>query len=421
MATTRVERVRYYDGEYLRSADFQAEQRYHTEMRRRLNLALHLYGVVEGLTLEEQEDSVPGAPLFVLKEGLAVDQAGREIVVGSPYVLTQEAVLDRQGIDSGSYQCWLCYVEAPGGLPAAGYALCNDPDQQTRIREGFDVVLVPIPKPVTGQATVNPDGAGRGVRLGTVTVENDPAGGLRVGQVKNERRTYVGIRAQRLVPPDATPDAFDVKKKNTDAAGGPLPGYVDVRAATYVRRPLVAADNAVVGPDFEIKDADAVSPLPDMTKPGNLKVTNNLVLNGGLVANVAGKWYGLADYIKTLLPEFKTGSATIAVDVANTPPAALPVSATTLPFVSRAEVIVSLNGIVSAGKTDLTTWWSTLVGGTDLETKVAGVIARQGGSPNTFDLKLSYSVVPKDNPAIPANARVAVKQLLVNYLVVFFP
>ena len=41
-----IERVRYYEGEYLRSADFDAEQSYHIEMRRRMNHALHLHGIV---------------------------------------------------------------------------------------------------------------------------------------------------------------------------------------------------------------------------------------------------------------------------------------------------------------------------------------------------------------------------------------
>ena len=35
--SNQIERLRYYDGEYLRSYDFTDEQAYHIEMRRRLN------------------------------------------------------------------------------------------------------------------------------------------------------------------------------------------------------------------------------------------------------------------------------------------------------------------------------------------------------------------------------------------------
>ena len=49
--STDIERLRYYERQYLQSSDFTDEQTYHLEMRRRLNLALHLWGIVKGLQL----------------------------------------------------------------------------------------------------------------------------------------------------------------------------------------------------------------------------------------------------------------------------------------------------------------------------------------------------------------------------------
>src|SRR5204863_3308665 len=74
-----IERLNYYEREYLRSFDFIAEQNYHMEMRRRLNLALHLWGIVEGLDVKLGE-VVAGAPAqYYISPGMAIDAYGREI------------------------------------------------------------------------------------------------------------------------------------------------------------------------------------------------------------------------------------------------------------------------------------------------------------------------------------------------------
>jgi hypothetical protein len=70
---TEIERLLFYDRQYLQSFDFTAEQAYHLEMRRRLNLALHLWGIAYGLELRRGE-IVPGAPeQYYISEGMAID------------------------------------------------------------------------------------------------------------------------------------------------------------------------------------------------------------------------------------------------------------------------------------------------------------------------------------------------------------
>ena len=75
------ERVNYYDRQFLRAAEFQDEQAYHLDRRRRHSRGLHSAGVVEGLLVTRTAgttDQVDIGP------GWAVDQQGREIVLSAP-------------------------------------------------------------------------------------------------------------------------------------------------------------------------------------------------------------------------------------------------------------------------------------------------------------------------------------------------
>ena len=50
---TDIERLNYYEGEFLGAVDFEAEQEYHRDMRRRHNLGQHTWGIVAGLDLAQ--------------------------------------------------------------------------------------------------------------------------------------------------------------------------------------------------------------------------------------------------------------------------------------------------------------------------------------------------------------------------------
>ena len=67
-----IDRVNFYERQYLRAFDLLAEQAYHLEMRRRLNLALHLWGIVDGFDVAKGAP-VPGAPeQFIISPGLSL-------------------------------------------------------------------------------------------------------------------------------------------------------------------------------------------------------------------------------------------------------------------------------------------------------------------------------------------------------------
>ena len=79
--SSSIDRVHFFERQYLRAYDLEAEQLYHIEMRRRLNIGLHTWGIVTGLDLRESE-TVPDIPKeFHISRGMAIDAYGRELVV----------------------------------------------------------------------------------------------------------------------------------------------------------------------------------------------------------------------------------------------------------------------------------------------------------------------------------------------------
>ena len=73
-----LKRVRYSLGQVLSIDDFTAEQEYFLEKQRRHNRTLHGAGVVFGLEVSRQKDSV------VVQPGLALDCRGEEISIRDP-------------------------------------------------------------------------------------------------------------------------------------------------------------------------------------------------------------------------------------------------------------------------------------------------------------------------------------------------
>ena len=251
-----VQRLRYFDGEYLRSYDFTDEQTYHIEMRRLMNLKLHLHGIVYGLEIVQDQDSVPssGIYFFSVAAGMAIDQSGREIVVPAPYSLTN--VLTAPGLGPGSYEVWICYQENETAVPAAGYLDCNAKNQYTRWRESFQVYL----KPVVGPSLVADCG---GVRLGVVELINAGLGLQITYPPYNVERRYVGIRAQSVIAPDQVdPESFDLTALATPVPDRPLPGYFDVHPGVFIHGNTVVKKNLVVGDDFEL-DKSVYNNLPE--------------------------------------------------------------------------------------------------------------------------------------------------------------
>lgn len=157
-----IERLNYYQLQFLGADDFKAEQLYHRDMRRRHNLGPHTWGIVSGLELTEVQRD--GLEVFVAP-GYAVDGFGREIVVGAPYKLTAGDFQFARAKTATSYTIHLAFAEERAAAPAFGYGACEGGEQNDRVRELFRIVVnaegaLHAPVVVNGEvAALPPDGS----------------------------------------------------------------------------------------------------------------------------------------------------------------------------------------------------------------------------------------------------------------------
>jgi hypothetical protein len=412
-----VQRLRYFDGEYLRSYDFTDEQSYHIAMRRLMNLRLHLHGIVFGLGIEMDQDSVlPNGPLFFsIAPGMAIDKSGREIVVTAPYSLT--GVLTGPGLKPGCYEVWICYQENETGLPAAGYLDCDVQNQNTRFQEAFQIVLNPL-------GGVAPNCGG--VRLGTIDLRKGVLG-LEISKSNNDGRTYVGIRAQRIIAPDEEKDQFDITAVNPAVPDQPLPGYLDVHPGVFNRGNVIVKKNQVIGDDF-VLDSKTYTNLPNTIPPtGNLKVTSDLFLNGDFYgySSSDGTWYSLKQYIQSLTAKVVVGPPIQIpfpdhVQSATAPPSLLFIQSNqfaAFPFTSS-PVLLAITEMDWQDPTTLQTYW----GGKPITVKVENPVLNVG-PPGTGTLTIQCT---NDPPAIVAPGpppiwKYPVTNLVVNFVVIYQP
>src|SRR5712691_1287437 len=140
MATDDIERLHYYQRQYLGALDFEAQQTYHREMRRRLNLAHHTWGIVAGLELKETQKPGTKAVDIYITPGMAIDGYGREIVLFTPTQLDVSLFQPYRTITRTWTVC-LKYFENFSQRPLSGYEQCDVPNQFGRVQENYRIVL----------------------------------------------------------------------------------------------------------------------------------------------------------------------------------------------------------------------------------------------------------------------------------------
>ncbi len=147
MTDGTVERLNYFQRQFLGAEDFNAQQDYHRSMRRRHNLAHHTWGIVAGLELfSQRQEGRTGAQVDIfLMPGMAVDGFGREIFVFAPRKLDFG---DEPPPASGrSVAVWIAYTEDPArragecekGEEPAGARRTSREDCATRTIAGFEL------------------------------------------------------------------------------------------------------------------------------------------------------------------------------------------------------------------------------------------------------------------------------------------
>jgi hypothetical protein len=433
--TPPIERLRYYDGEYLRAFDFAAEQAYHVDMRRRLNMALHLYGIVEGLQLSSITQA--GISQVSVSAGMAIDPYGREILLLAPYTFDDQVDVGANRITvDGTYEVWIKYQRNADTPPSNGYAACNVTDQTTRWRETYKIVLLKKSNPVDVPAVTDdiseedPDtDVSNGVLLGVVAVSpNSTTGAFSLvdklnNPLKQPELTYVGLRAQRVVcPVDVT--GFDVLAKQK---GLTPPTSLDLEANVF------AQQNLIVGDDFVV-DQTKIQPPPKPVAPavfpnptGNVKVASDLFLQGNLYRTIGGKWLSFEEQVKALVPDVLVGIFQV------TSPSPTDQSNGTFQFSVTSNRLKKI-GSASATAAIAAVKWNTIleifnnIQATDqflVQIKQHVSASPSGTIDNGCDVQVAWEVAPTfqipQGGGQPAKYESAIVELWISYVVVCYP
>lgn len=118
-----IERVRYHSGALLTAHDMQAEQDYIIEGRRRHYRTLHGSGIVSGLEVTVGQNGI------VVSPGMAIDQAGQEIVVSAPELIPFPP-------GCRSFSLFLSSAETLSRhVPSMATAAAEDATEFSRVRE----------------------------------------------------------------------------------------------------------------------------------------------------------------------------------------------------------------------------------------------------------------------------------------------
>lgn len=131
------ERNRYYAGKLLTSADFEAEQLYMNNKRRFLNRVMFGSGIVCGLNVVNLDD------LSILVEsGVAIDSAGREIVVESTVIKKISGMEGFDTLSSDTAGLYIRYREQKVHEVYCGDIGTNGQEYESnRIDEGYELYL----------------------------------------------------------------------------------------------------------------------------------------------------------------------------------------------------------------------------------------------------------------------------------------
>jgi hypothetical protein len=181
--TTDIERLNYYEGEYLGATDFQAEQDYQRDMRRRHNVGQHTWGIVSGLDIAQVPTGVsaPGSGLpevnVYVQPGMAVDGFGREIVVLSKTQLTTDlfAAYNNPGAQYTTMSVWISYAQVMLNPPSDACTTANASNSFGRIQETFALSVTQSGAPPTDDLIVV-DGTSMQVPVPPTSTSTPPPG-----------------------------------------------------------------------------------------------------------------------------------------------------------------------------------------------------------------------------------------------------
>ena len=210
-----IQRLNYYEKQYLQTGDFRDEQAYHIEMRRRHLIAHHSWGIVLGLEISQDATS----KVWAVQPGMAIDGFGREIIlpIAEPLNINQISSQLAHETTPAYLKIWMAYRVEKTNRPAPGYEVCGQADQYTRLRETFRLIYQDDP-PSRDRALPPlpyedlPDDPAQGawpVYLGTVVWDVDPSNPTSkiitsaepVDPRDSAARQYLGLVGAEIVSP----------------------------------------------------------------------------------------------------------------------------------------------------------------------------------------------------------------------------
>lgn len=173
MPDKHIKRLRYFTGQFLEASDFQAEQEYHVDMRRRGARAL--YSSAGILDDGFQVTPKPGdGTRIVISPGIGVDAQGRELII----VDFVEANLPAATHKQETYFVTLTYNEKPTNeqtpgdkdisdttriaeIPIVGFPRSNKEDDKKEYDEAISIVIATITLDATGKISGELSSSGR--------------------------------------------------------------------------------------------------------------------------------------------------------------------------------------------------------------------------------------------------------------------
>jgi hypothetical protein len=447
--STDIERLLYSERQYLRSFDFTAEQTYHLEMRRRLSRVLHLWGIVNGLELLQGE-VVQGAPQqFYVSEGMAIDAYGREIIVPAKHLLADELGTNRV-TGAGIYSVWIGYTREPTTPPESGYQRCDVQNQFTRWRESFELMITSIatnPNPAEdpdpfGDLPDDPVKYPWWIHLGTINVD----GTLAITSATDAHRTYIGLRAQRIVAPRHAETEYNILDANKPR--DPLTS-IAIRDNLFLKQNLIAGNDFVVDPQ-KIEPPPITSPPSTFPNPtGNVKIAGDVFLQGDLYSHCdlahPDLWLNLDQCIgariKNLVPEVLVGTVPVTFTQTTTRDASGAISAKTNVTItpqivvddSQNQITTSIAGIVgkSLGGSTAVAGRTAKVqilaepdeGKPPFEILTSGSLSLNKDGTGTYNALLTCTIGPAVSvgPQTQASFDVPVDTVFISYVIVLSP
>lgn len=291
MSADDILRLNYQERQFLGARDFDDEQAYLIESRRRNRVSDRTWGILSGLDIQPKS----GAGVYLVTAGAALDAYGREILVfeDTPLDVLEIGSKLANHATPATLKVWLSYAIEDTSPAAAGYLTCADAALNTRTRESFRLIYQDDPVPFDSQLVDDttrwpvamqdlpddPREAAWPLLLGTIEWD-----GAAITKVIDTGRRYSGLRGAEVLSQTSQLDIHPAKVRliADKPEGAVLTTIKGTPADANATTALHLGTNDGIGGAGVFVDAD------DVTLGKKISVTGTATLRD-TVGNGAGK------------------------------------------------------------------------------------------------------------------------------------